>query len=151
MTVRDGRAKVSFAGSAPVHPGNLNATPAVVRSAVLYVLRLLVTARSEPGDGPLPFNEGLLGPVELEIPPGMLDPEFPDDPRQAPAVVGGNTETSQRVVDTLIRALGLAAGSQGTMNNTLFGTDALRLLRDGVRRLRRDRRAGRRVAPSTAT
>jgi len=38
-------------------------------------------------------------------------------------VVGGNVETSQRVVDTLLKALGLAACSQGTMNNVLWGTD----------------------------
>jgi 5-oxoprolinase (ATP-hydrolysing) len=53
----------------------------------------------------------------------MLAPEFPDEPRQAPAVGGGNVETSQRLVDTLLAALGLCACSQGTMNNTLFGTD----------------------------
>jgi 5-oxoprolinase (ATP-hydrolysing) len=126
IEVRDGRARISFAGSAPVHPGNLNATPAVVRSAVLYVLRLLVSATTpEDGDGeaPLPLNEGLLRPVELEIPTGMLSPDFPEDPREAPAVVGGNTETSQRVVDTLLKALRIAAGSQGTMNNTLFGNE----------------------------
>jgi 5-oxoprolinase (ATP-hydrolysing) len=126
IEVADGRARISFAGSAPVHPGNLNATPAVVRSAVLYVLRLLVSAtaaRRQEGEAPLPLNEGLLRPVELELPTGMLSPEFPDDPRAAPAVVGGNTETSQRVVDTLIRALRIAAGSQGTMNNTLFGNE----------------------------
>jgi 5-oxoprolinase (ATP-hydrolysing) len=116
IEVKEGRASISFAGSAPVHPGNLNATPAVVRSAVLYVLRLLVRE-------PLPLNEGLLRPVELSIPPGILSPEFPDDPRRAPAVVGGNVETSQRLVDTLIKALGLAACSQGTMNNVLFGTE----------------------------
>jgi len=116
IEVEDGRARISFAGSAPVHPGNLNATPAVVRSAVLYVLRLLVAES-------LPLNEGLLRPVELSIPPGMLAPDFPDDPAAAPAVVGGNVETSQRVVDTLVKALGLAACSQGTMNNVLFGTE----------------------------
>ncbi len=51
----------------------------------------------------------------------MLNPAFPEDPAEAPAVVGGNVETSQRVVDTLLKALGLAACSQGTMNNLLFG------------------------------
>ena len=107
-------AVVDFSGSADVHPGNLNAPPAVVRSAVLYVLRLLIAE-------PLPLNEGILRPVEIRIPPGMLDPPFPDDPAEAPAVVGGNVETSQRVVDTLLKALGLAACSQGTMNNLLFG------------------------------
>jgi 5-oxoprolinase (ATP-hydrolysing) len=109
-------ATIDFAGSAAVHPGNLNAPPAVVRSAVLYVLRLLVAE-------PLPLNEGLLRPVEIRVPPGLLDPPFPADPARAPAVVGGNVETSQRIVDTLLKALGLAACSQGTMNNLLFGDD----------------------------
>jgi 5-oxoprolinase (ATP-hydrolysing) len=109
-------ALVDFAGSAGIHPGNLNAPPAVVRSAVLYVLRLLVAE-------PLPLNEGLLRPIEIRVPPGMLNPPFPDDPWQAPAVVGGNVETSQRLVDTLLKALGLSACSQGTMNNVLFGND----------------------------
>jgi 5-oxoprolinase (ATP-hydrolysing) len=53
----------------------------------------------------------------------MLNPPFPDDPRRAPAVVGGNVETSQRLVDTLLKALGVAACSQGTMNNVLFGNE----------------------------
>ena len=42
-------------------------------------------------------------------------------PELCAAVVGGNVETSQRVVDVLLGALGLAAASQGTMNNLLFG------------------------------
>jgi 5-oxoprolinase (ATP-hydrolysing) len=108
--------EIDFAGSAGVHPGSFNATPAVVNGAVIYVLRLLV-------DEPLPLNEGLMRAVTLSIPPGMLNPEFPEDPTEAPAVVGGNVETSQRLVDTLLKALGLAACSQGTMNNVLFGTD----------------------------
>ena len=107
-------AVVDFAGSGGVHPGNLNAPPAVVRSAVLYVLRLLIAE-------PLPLNEGILRPVEIRVPSGMLNPPFPADPAEAPAVVGGNVETSQRVVDTLLKALKLTACSQGTMNNTLFG------------------------------
>ncbi|HEX2094137.1 MAG TPA: hydantoinase B/oxoprolinase family protein, partial [Longimicrobiaceae bacterium] len=108
-------ARVDFAGSAGVHPGNLNATPAIVRSVVLYVLRLLVAE-------PLPLNEGLLRAVEVHIPPGLLNPDFPGDPALAPAVVGGNTEVSQRLVDTLLKALRLAACSQGTMNNLLWGS-----------------------------
>jgi 5-oxoprolinase (ATP-hydrolysing) len=120
---RDGQSAASrplrldFTGSAPVHPGNLNATPAIVRSVVLYVLRLLV------GE-PLPLNEGLARPVELIVPEGMLAPPFPDDPALCPAVVGGNVETSQRLVDLLLAALGLMAASQGTMNNLLFGAGA---------------------------
>jgi len=106
---------IDFAGTGAVHPGNLNAPPAVVRSAILYVLRLLVAE-------PMPLNEGLLRPIEIRMPPGcLLDPQFPADPEKAPAVVGGNVETSQRLVDALLHALGLVAGGQGTMNNTLFG------------------------------
>ncbi len=117
IAIEDGRARIDFSGSAPVHAGNLNATPAIVRSAVLYVLRLLI-------DEPLPLNEGLLRDVEIVIPEGILDPPFPDDPARAPAVVGGNVETSQRLVDTLIKALGIVACGQGTMNNVLFGNES---------------------------
>jgi 5-oxoprolinase (ATP-hydrolysing) len=120
IEIAGGRATIDFTGSAPVHPGNLNATRAVVTSATLYVLRLLVEALS-PSRDPLPLNEGLLDPVMLVVPEGMLAPTFPADAREAPAVVGGNVETSQRVVDTLLEALGLAACSQGTMNNLIFG------------------------------
>jgi len=116
IELEDGGGVVDFEGSAPVHPGNLNATPAVVRSVVLYVLRLLI-------EGPLPLNEGLLRTVDLRIPTGILNPPFPEDPQQAPAVVGGNVETSQRLVDTLLKALGVVACSQGTMNNLVFGND----------------------------
>lgn len=108
------RAHLDFEGTAEVHPGNLNATPAIVNGVVIYVLRLLINR-------PLPLNEGLMEAISMAIPKGMLNPDFPDDPRQAPAVVGGNVETSQRLVDTLLKALKLAACSQGTMNNTLFG------------------------------
>lgn len=110
------RLVIDWTGSAPVHPGNLNATAAIVRSAVIYVLRLLVNE-------PLPLNEGFLRDVDLRIPTGMLNPEFPHDPALCPAVAGGNVETSQRLVDTMIRALGLAASSQGTMNNLIFGNE----------------------------
>ena len=116
IRVAGGRARFDFTRSGSVHPGNLNATPAIVTSVVLYVLRLLI-------DRPMPLNEGLLRRVEIALAPGLLDPPFPDDPARAPAVVGGNVETSQRLVDTLLKALGVAACSQGTMNNLLFGTD----------------------------
>jgi 5-oxoprolinase (ATP-hydrolysing) len=109
----DDHAAIDFEGSAAVHAGNLNATPAIVHSAVIYVLRLLL-------EQPLPLNEGLLKAVTIHIPRGMLDPPF-DDPATAPAIVGGNVETSQRLVDTLLKALGIAACSQGTMNNLIFG------------------------------
>lgn len=107
---------VDFTGTSPVHEGNLNATPAIVQSAVLYVLRLLL-------DKPMPLNEGLLEDVKIRLPDCFLNPDFPEDPDRCPAVVGGNVETSQRVVDALIRAFGLMAAGQGTMNNFLFGNE----------------------------
>ena len=114
VTVDGDRAVIDFSGSAPVHPGNLNATPAIVHSVTMYVMRLLV-------DLDLPLNEGLLEPVIIKIPEGLLNPPYVEDPTQCPAVVGGNVETSQRLVDTLIQALQLAGCSQGTMNNVSFG------------------------------
>lgn len=107
---------VDFSGSAGVHPGNLNATPAIVRSAVLYALRLWVKTD-------IPLNEGLLDQVQIITETGILSPPLTSDPEKCPAVVGGNVETSQRIVDVLLEALGLQANGQGTMNNFLFGNE----------------------------
>lgn len=114
ITNADGRMTIDFSGSAAVHPRNLNATPAIVRSAVLYTLRLWL-------DEDVPLNEGLLEPVEIILPEGLLNPPFPADPSACPAVVGGNVETSQRLVDLMLATLGLSAHGPGTMNNFLFG------------------------------
>ena len=108
---------IDFAGTGPVHPGNLNANPSIVWSVVLYVLRLLC-------EKDINLNEGLTRNVKLLLPTGFLSPFFPKDPAKCPAVVGGNTEVSQRLTDTLIKALELAACSQGTMNNFLFGDES---------------------------
>ena len=117
FTIDGDRAVLDFDGTASVHPGNLNATPAIVHSVAMYVMRLLVALD-------LPLNEGLLEPVEIRIPHGsMLDPGYEADPEHCPPVVGGNVETSQRLVDTLIQALSLAGCSQGTMNNLSFGDE----------------------------
>ncbi|MHC4305180.1 MAG: hydantoinase B/oxoprolinase family protein [Planctomycetota bacterium] len=116
IDLKGDHAVIDFAGSADRHPGNLNATPAVVRSAVIYVLRLLIGRD-------LPLNEGIMQAVDVNIPPGMLDPSFEGEPARLPAVGGGNVETSQRIVDALLEALGVCACSQGTMNNILFGTE----------------------------
>ena len=114
MRKAGGKLILDFDGTSGVHPRNLNATTAIVRSAVLYVMRLMLQED-------LPLNEGLLEPVEIILPISLLNPIFSDDPAHCPAVVGGNVEVSQRLVDTLIKALGLQACSQGTMNNFLFG------------------------------
>lgn len=116
VTLAGGRACFDFAGSGPVHPGNLNATPAIVASAVIYCLRLLL-----PGD--LPLNAGVLDPVEIRIPEGVLSPPWRAAASERAAVSGGNVETSQRIVDVVLGALGVAAASQGTMNNVLFGNE----------------------------
>ncbi len=106
--------KFDFTGTSKVHPFNLNANISIVYSAVIYALRLLCEKE-------IPLNEGLMRNVKIILPNSFLHPTFSDDPMECPAVVGGNTEVSQRLVDTLLKALGLAACSQGTMNNFLFG------------------------------
>lgn len=116
VSVKNNKLTIDFSGTAKTHPGNMNATPAIVHSVVLYVLRLWINER-------LPLNEGLLKNVRLIIPKGILNPDFKKDNSKSPAVVGGNTEVSQRLTDTLIKAFGLAACSQGTMNNFLFGNE----------------------------
>ena len=110
------RISMDFAGTGPVHPLNLNANEAIVRSVIIYFLRLLCNRE-------IPLNEGMMEIVDLQLPKCFLNPPFPDDIQKCPAVVGGNTEVSQRLVDTLLKALELAACSQGTMNNLLFGRE----------------------------
>ena len=110
LTVAGERMRIDFTGTGQAMAGNLNAPRAVVESAVIYALRCLVAER-------IPLNGGCLAPVEIVVPPGSLL-----DPPPGAAVVGGNVETSQRVVDVLLAAMGRAAASQGTMNNLAFGT-----------------------------
>jgi 5-oxoprolinase (ATP-hydrolysing) len=84
---------------------------------ILYVLRLIAAEE-------IPLNEGMLQAVKIHIPENtLLNPVFDDDPEKCPAVVGGNVELSQRLTDTLLKAFAMAACSQGTMNNVLFGND----------------------------
>ncbi|MBS0408894.1 MAG: hydantoinase B/oxoprolinase family protein, partial [Proteobacteria bacterium] len=64
------------------------------------------------------LNGGCLTPLDIIVPAGsMLNPNPPA------AVVAGNVETSQHVVDALYEALGVMANSQGSMNNFTFGDD----------------------------
>jgi 5-oxoprolinase (ATP-hydrolysing) len=62
-----------------------------------------------------------MAPIRMILPESLLNPPPRKRPEDCAAVVGGNTETSQRVVDVVLGALGIAAASQGTMNNTVFG------------------------------
>jgi 5-oxoprolinase (ATP-hydrolysing) len=80
----------------------------------MYCLRCLIAED-------IPLNQGVLAPIKLIVPECLLNPPEGPTPEKSAAVVGGNVETSQRTVDTLLGALGVAAASQGTMNNLVFG------------------------------
>lgn len=104
-------ATIDFTGTSKQLNSNFNAPKAVTQAAVLYVFRTLV-------DDNIPLNAGCLNPLEIIIPSGcMLNPTYPA------AVVAGNVETSQTIVDALYGALGVMAASAGTMNNFTFGND----------------------------
>jgi N-methylhydantoinase B len=111
LAVEGDTARFDFQGTSPPARGPLNANPAIVRSALLYVIRALC-------EDDLPANDGLLEPVAIDVPRGCLL-----DPGPGYAVAGGNVETSQRVVDVVLGALAgaipdrIPAASQGTMNN----------------------------------
>lgn len=116
ITIDGDRAEIDFTGTGPVLPGNLNANRAIVTAAVLYSIRCLI-------DEEIPLNSGVLAPITIRLPECFLNPPAHDDPAECAAIVGGNVETSQRIVDVLLGALGLAAASQGTMNNLTFGDE----------------------------
>ncbi|HEY9836716.1 MAG TPA: hydantoinase B/oxoprolinase family protein, partial [Vampirovibrionales bacterium] len=104
-------ATIDFTGTSEQLNSNFNAPAAVCKAAVLYVFRTLV-------DDNIPLNAGCLKPLNIIIPKGsLLNPSYPA------AVVAGNVETSQAIVDALYLALGVMAASQGTMNNFTFGSD----------------------------
>ncbi|WP_420862000.1 hydantoinase B/oxoprolinase family protein [Algirhabdus cladophorae] len=102
---------IDFTGTSEQSPLNYNAPLAICRAVVLYVFRTLVPTN-------IPMNEGCLKPLRLIVPEGsMINPLPPA------AVISGNTEVSQAIADALYGALGVIAGSQGTMNNFVYGND----------------------------
>jgi N-methylhydantoinase B len=109
------RATVDFTGTAPQVPSSVNAVFAVTWAAVFYVFRCLLPAGAIA-------TAGLMRPVRVIAPEGSVVNAAPPA-----AVAGGNVETSQRIVDTLLRALAQAlpdripAASSGTMNNLTIG------------------------------
>jgi 5-oxoprolinase (ATP-hydrolysing) len=106
-------ARIDFSGTSDQLDSNFNAPSSVCKAAVLYVFRTMI-------DDNIPLNAGCLVPLQLVIPDGcMLNPVYPA------AVVAGNVETSQAIVDALYGALNRLAGSQGTMNNFTFGDEKL--------------------------
>ncbi len=115
IRIRGRRARVDFAGSAPACRGGVNAVLAITLSAVFYVFRCLL-------EEDVPACAGLMAPIEVRAPAGSIVNAQPPS-----AVAAGNVETSQRIVDVLLRALAHAlpgripAASSGTMNNLSFG------------------------------
>ncbi len=110
---------IDLSGTSPVHPGNLNAPFSVTRSAIMYCVRLLL---GETGEG-VPLNEGLLAPVRIVAPECLLNPGFAGPANALPAIAAGNVEVSQRLVGAVLRAMGVMACGQSTMNNLLFGNE----------------------------
>ena len=108
--VEGDRLTLDFAGSSPQRRGNVNAVAPMTHSAVFFAVKVLT-------DATIPANAGILRPVTIRIPPGS----FLDAQRPA-AVCAGNTETSQRISDTVLKAFArlapsrIPAASQGTMN-----------------------------------
>ncbi|GAB5469992.1 MAG: hydantoinase B/oxoprolinase family protein [Rhodospirillales bacterium] len=104
-------ATIDFTGTSPQDEGNYNAPLAVCHAVVLYVFRTLVGTD-------IPLNQGCLKPLTIVAPPGsMIHPHYPA------AVIAGNTEVSQSLANALLGALGVMAGSQGTMNNFVWGNE----------------------------
>ena len=114
ITIQDGIFHADFTGTREAAPGNVNCPIAVTRSAVLFVVRTLL-----PDD--VPMNGGVPRAIHVTAPPGCLV-----NARPPSAVAAGNVETSQRIADTVFRALAaggcvVPAQGQGTMNNVTFG------------------------------
>ncbi len=106
-----GSAILDFTGSSDQLASNFNAPSAIVDAAALYVFRTLA-------DDDIPLNAGCLAPLTVLIRDGSLL-----GPRPPAAVVAGNVETSQHIVDALYGAVGVMADSQGSMNNFTFGDE----------------------------
>jgi N-methylhydantoinase B len=106
---------VDFTGSDPQVEGSVNAVAAITYSACFYVFRCLLAED-------VPAAAGLMRPIEVIAPLGTIV-----NARPPAAVAGGNVETSQRIVDVILRALAQAipdsipAAAAGTMNNLTIG------------------------------
>ena len=105
------KATLDFSGTSPELKSNFNAPLAICHAAVLYVFRCMV-------DDDIPLNQGCLKPVDIIVPEKTFLNPYPPH-----AVVAGNVETSQAIVNCLFLAFGAMAAAQGTMNNFTFGND----------------------------
>ena len=115
IKITKGKVIFDFTGTSKQVLGAINCPFAVTLSGSYYVLRCIT-------DPTIPTNEGLYRHLEVIVPEGTLLNALPPA-----AVVGGNVETSQRVVDCILRAFAkimpekIPAASQGTMNNLIIG------------------------------
>ena len=115
IRIDGGEIVVDFGGSSPQVAGPVNAVEAVTASASFYAIRAL----TDPG---IPANAGCYRPIRVEAPAGTIVNCLAPAP-----VVGGNLETSQRMVDVILGAFGrlvperAIAACQGTMNNAAIG------------------------------
>ena len=110
---------VDFTGTSPQVQGGINAVEAITYSACFYVFRCLLREDVRQ-------LRGSCGRFGSSLPEGTVVNSCPPA-----AVAGGNVETSQRIVDVLLKALAqvlpdrIPAASSGTMNNlTIGGMDA---------------------------
>ena len=115
LTIQGDRATVDLRESDPQVQGCVNCPPSVTRSAAYYCFACLLDDR-------VPLNAGCFRNVEVLTTPGtVVHAVYPA------AVVAGNTETSQRVVDVVLGALAQAlpdripAASCGTMSSVALG------------------------------
>jgi N-methylhydantoinase B len=115
LEIGDGTLSVDFAGTEEQVAGSINAVYAITMSAVYYVVRALIPES-------IPASAGVMRPIRVHAPDGtIVNARFPA------AVAAGNVETSQRIVDVLLKALSRAApnlipaASSGTMNNLTIG------------------------------
>ncbi|EDW74349.1 uncharacterized protein Dwil_GK21431 [Drosophila willistoni] len=106
-----GSALCDFTGSGVEVWGNCNAPRAITLSALIYCLRCMV-------GHDVPLNQGCLAPISVIIPKNSIL-----DPSEGAAVVGGNVQTSQRIVDTVLKAFRVCGASQGCMNNITIGDE----------------------------
>ena len=139
VTVCKDTLSIDFAGSAPQRTGNINAVAPMTHSGVFFAVKILA-------DPTIPVNAGTFRPIDVRIPKGsFLDAQPPA------AVCAGNTETTHRVADTVLKAFAqiapdrVPAASQGTMN-LISSADATRATASSTPTSRRspvDRAAGR--------
>ena len=115
ITVTPEKLGLDFAGSSPQRPGNINAVAPMTYSASFFAIKLLT-------DPEIPVNAGTFRNLELKIPEGSVLAA-----RHPAATCAGNTETTQRIADTVLKVCAqfapdrVPAASQGTMNTIAVG------------------------------